>query len=223
MIGAHLVEGALGQHLPLGHDDHRIAQAGDEAHVVLDQQHGDAALGQFQQPLADLVLQGRVDAGRRLVEQHQARLGHQRAADLQKLLLAARQRGGGIVDQMIELQEARRLPRPLGQRRLALARRLGADDRLPQALARLVAAVEHEMLEHRELGEAARHLEGAHQPAPADRIGRPAGDLFAGEADRAGIRRHQAGDDVEQGGLARAVGSYEPGDAARRHSQIDAA
>jgi hypothetical protein len=36
---------------------------------------------------------------------------------------------------MVELQEARRLPGALGQRRLALARAARADDRLPQRLA----------------------------------------------------------------------------------------
>ena len=39
MVGAHGVERAFGQHLALGHHDHRIAELGDEAHVVLDQQH----------------------------------------------------------------------------------------------------------------------------------------------------------------------------------------
>ena len=67
---------------------------------------------------------------------------------------------------MIEPQEARRLPSPLGQCRLALARRTAADDRLPQRFAGLVAAIEHEMLEDRELGKAARHLERPHQAKP---------------------------------------------------------
>ncbi len=83
MVVAHGIERAFGQHLALGHDDHWIAEMGDEAHVVLDQQHRDAASWQLEQPLADLVLQGRIDAGRRLVEQHQLGLGHQGAADLQ--------------------------------------------------------------------------------------------------------------------------------------------
>ena len=222
MIGAHLVERALGQHLAFGHHDHRIAELGDEAHVVLDQQHGDAAARQLEQPLADLVLQGRIDAGGRLVEQHEPWFGHQRAADFQKLLLAARQRGGGIVDQVIEPEEARRRPRPLGQLGFALARRPRAQNRLPQGLARLVAAIEHEVLEHRQPGKAARHLEGAHQPAPAHGIGRQPRDLPTVETNRACVRRHQAGDHVEQRRLARPVGPDQPGDAARRHGKIDA-
>src|SRR5215813_7649980 len=223
MVGPDLVERALRQNLTFGHDDHRIAQMGDEAHVVLDQEHGDAALGQLQQAFGDLVLQGRIDAGRRLVEQHQPGLGHQRAPYFQEFLLAAGQRRRRIVDQVIEPQEARRLPRPLGEGRLALARRLGADHRLPQAFARLVAAVEHEVLEHREPGEAAGDLKGADQALPADGIGGPARDVTAVEANRPRIRRHQAGNHVEQRRLARAIGPDQAGDTAGQDGEVDAA
>ena len=57
-----------------------------------------AVRGERAQVLADLARQRRVDAGDRLVEQDQLRLGHQRAADLEQLLLAAREVGRRIVD-----------------------------------------------------------------------------------------------------------------------------
>ena len=58
------------------------------------------------QMLADLAGQRRVDAGHRLVEQDQLRLGHQRAADLEQLLLAAGEIGGGIADHGHEIEPA---------------------------------------------------------------------------------------------------------------------
>ena len=57
---------------------------------MLDQQDRDPLLDEAFQALADLARQRRVDAGDRLVEQDQLGLGHQRAPDLEQLLLAAR-------------------------------------------------------------------------------------------------------------------------------------
>ena len=127
---------------------------------------------QLEQLLADLVLQRRVDAGDRLVEQHQpaarpSARGRSPAASSGRPTARWRDcRSGG------RAAGSAPSPTPARPAGLALARGPRADDRLPQALARLVAAVEHEVLEHRQPGKAARDLEGAHQPAPADAIGR---------------------------------------------------
>src|SRR5258708_19491729 len=106
-----------------------------------------------------------------------------------------------MVEKVVEPQEARRRPRPLGQRRLALAHSLGADDRLPQALSRLVAAIEHEVLEYREPGKAARHLESSNQPAAADRVRRPASDLLPIETHATYIRPYPAPHHLQQAGF----------------------
>ena len=84
--------------------DHVVAKPGHHVHVMLDEQDGDAVGDQAFQMLADLLGQRRVDAGDRLVEQDQLRLGHQGAADLEQLLLAARQIGGRIADDVHEVQ-----------------------------------------------------------------------------------------------------------------------
>src|SRR5438876_2374483 len=80
---------------------HDIAAVGDiERHggVLLDQEHGQAAL--FAQPAddpEDLLDEPRRQAERGLVEQNHLGLGHQRPADHQHLLLAARKITRGLV------------------------------------------------------------------------------------------------------------------------------
>ena len=74
-----------------------------------------ASGGLDEDSLADFARQRGVHACHRFVEQQQRRLRHQRTADLQQLFLAARQRGGGIVDQVIEPQELCGVPGSLGQ------------------------------------------------------------------------------------------------------------
>ena len=66
-------------------------------HVLLDDQHGEAAGADALDQLEHLLDDDRREAGGRLVEQQQLRLGHQRAADRAHLLLAARHGAGHLV------------------------------------------------------------------------------------------------------------------------------
>ena len=60
-------------------------------------------------------------------------------------------------------------------------------------------------------------LEGAHHPAGLHLVRVQAEQLLALVADRAAVRAQEAGDQVEHGGLARAVRADQPGDEARGH------
>ena len=71
-------------------------------HVVLDEQHGHALVAQPADVLVEALLERRVDAGHRLVEHHQRRVGHQRPGHLEQLALAARQRAGVLVAHVVE-------------------------------------------------------------------------------------------------------------------------
>ena len=88
--------------------EHVAVVGGLERHVgvLLDEQDGDAALAvDAADDVEDLLHQLRRQAERRLVEQHQPRPRHQRAADRQHLLLAARQRAGALVGALLQHRE----------------------------------------------------------------------------------------------------------------------
>src|SRR5258708_31819215 len=86
-------------------DDDAIADAHDDAHVMLDQQHGDAALlnsldhGNEPRPLVG------VEPGGRLVEQKETRRGGEGYGDLELALLAIREGVGQGVGAGIELDK----------------------------------------------------------------------------------------------------------------------
>jgi hypothetical protein len=69
-----------------------VADAQRFAHVVVGDQHADAARLEEGDDALDLDHRDRVDAGKRLVQQDEARLRGQRAGDLDAAALAARQR-----------------------------------------------------------------------------------------------------------------------------------
>src|SRR6266850_1324528 len=75
------------------------------------------------------------------------------------------------------------------------------------------------VLEHREVREYGGDLEGAHEPHARDAPGARAGDLATVVDDLAARRHEEVGEEVEVGGLARAVGPYQRMDASPPHLQ----
>ena len=73
----------------------------------------------------------------------------------------------------------------------------------------------------RERRKRTHQLEGAADAAPADDVGPEPVDALAGEMDRAVVGREHAGDDVEQRGLAGAIGTDDREDSALRHAEAD--
>ncbi len=78
------------------------------------------------------------------------------------------------------------------------------------------------VLEGAEAAEDARDLEGPAEAAPAEILRSQAAHLLAPHVDLAGVVREVTGDQVEQGGLARAVGADDGSEVAGGHGEVDA-
>ncbi len=85
--------------------DHVVGQIQRELEVLLDQ-HDRLALGlEPRDGPADFGDDQRREPFRRLVHQQHARIAHQRAADREHLLLAARERAGGLLLALLQARE----------------------------------------------------------------------------------------------------------------------
>ena len=131
----------------------------------------------------------RGEALRRLVHQQHARVGHQRAADRQHLLLAAG-------------QQARQLAAALLQPRKHVEH--GVEG--PERLAGLGCACRHvQVLAHGEAAEHTAALRHQRQPLRGNLLGRQMRDADAEHRDAARPRRQQADGNIHAGGLAGAI------------------
>ncbi|SHS05369.1 Uncharacterised protein [Mycobacteroides abscessus subsp. abscessus] len=159
-------------------------------------------LDQLLDDLPQLAARQRIHAHGRFVQQQQVGRAHQGAGQPQLLLHAARQLAG----------------RPLGK-----ARQVGHGQQARVAFAALArghavqVGVQVEVFLHAEVfvqAEALRHV----ADAVLHRLGRLDG-IDAQHAQRAGVGPHQARDQPQQGGLARAVGPDQRGQPAARDRQ----
>ena len=184
------------------------------ARVLLDEQDGRARLAERREEPHDLLHDEGRQAERRLVAQEQPRPAHQRAADGEHLLLAARQR-------------ARELRAPLAQHGkqaigLVHARRRAARRKSRAAGQRVAAQLE--VVEHGEVAEDAAPLRHQRDARAEDRLGRLAGHVAPVERARGRPPAPmQPGDGAEQRRLARAVGADQRHQLARAHLEGDVA
>ncbi len=175
--------------------DHRVAEAHDDVHVVLDDQERQPLRVEPADVALDVLDQDRVDARGRLVEQDELRPAHQRRRELEQLPLAVRELSAAQVGMREQPELVEQLVRacPLG----------GLDRGAADGSTRVLDG-EREVLDERQLREDPRLLEGADESVAA-RADRGAGRRTAlpAEADRPGVRLQVAGDEVEDGRLAR--------------------
>src|SRR4249920_196214 len=82
LIINNLARSARGKDAPVADDVGAVADAERLAHVVVGDEHADAALLEEADDPLDLDHRDRVDAGERLVEEDEARLRRQRPGDL---------------------------------------------------------------------------------------------------------------------------------------------
>ncbi len=154
---------------------------------------------------AHLVAQLGIEIGQRFVEQEQARIAHDGAADGDALALAAGELARQALQQAGDAQHLGGLAHPcldLGLRRLARAQAEG------DVLEHVHVRVERVVLEHHgDVAIARAHM--VHH-APADLDGAFLGFL-------------QPGDGAQQGALAAARRPDQHGELAGRHFQVDAA
>ena len=194
--------------------EHVGAVRGAERHarVLLDEQNGRARLAERREEPHDLLHDEGRQAERRLVAQEQPRPAHQRAADGEHLLLAARQRA----------RELRAPPVQHGKQAIGLLH--ARVEPAPEvAAAGQSVAAQLEVVEHGEVGEDAPPLRHQRDTRAEDRLGRLAGHVAPLERHAARGRRHEPGDGAEQRRLARAVGADEGHQLARAHLEGDVA
>src|SRR6266542_3404075 len=214
-IPLHLGRSPLGDLLAIVEHGDAIGHLHDHSHVVLDQQDRHAQVGheRFQELHEGRRLALRHPC-RRLVEQQQARLGPERARQLEAPLIAVRQVARDLVG---VTPQAHALQQRLGAlTELALdlteARAAGEDIPEPEADAR-VHAHEH-VLDRGHVGEEPDVLERAADPERRDLIGAEAAERDAAARHGAAVGRIQTREDVEQRRLAGSVGSNDRRDAA---------
>ena len=132
-----LARRALGHDAPAVHDHEPVAELLGLVHVVGREHERDAVLLQPVEPLPEHVARLRVEPGRRLVEQQHLGLVDERTRDREAALHAARERIDPRVAPVAQLHELEQLRGP------------PADLRARQVE---VAAVDHEVVPHGELG-----------------------------------------------------------------------
>ena len=187
-------------------------------HVVLDQQHAQIAFRQH--VLEDLHgpagLLDRQALGR-LVQHQQARLLRDRHRDLEQALVAVREHGGGRIGHTGEPHARNRLVGGRGRP----AQHAAAAEELPAPAIPRLGRNAH-VLAHGQGGKDVAELEGARDSLLRHLMDRHSGDVLAGEDHLPSARLEHAGDQVEDGGLAGAVGPDHGANLAGLHRQVDA-
>ena len=178
------------------------------AGVLLDEQHGGAGVAHPHDLLEDGAGGLRVEAHRRLVEEHHLRADHQRAGELDLLLLATREgTGEGAPAVCDDGEEGLDEVDAVGHDRLVLDG-VGA---------------EHHVLGDGHLLEDAVTLQDVGEPRGQHLLRRVLRDVLPGDLDGARTRGQHAAGDLEDGGLAGAVGADEADDRPRWHLDGQAA
>ena len=177
------------------------------AGVLLDQQDRDAKLAQSHHDTEDFTHNQRREAKAWLVEQQEARLGHQRAAERQHLTLAAGQRAGKLIASFGKTRKA-----CVDILQIALYGGTVAPARI---------SAEDKVVLDRHLGEQLAPLRHEADAAPHALLCAERADIDLFVAAHA-FRRQQAHQRGEQGGFARAVRADHGDDLSGLHLEADA-
>src|SRR5580692_7619660 len=181
------------------HDGEMVAEFAGKVEILLDQHDGDLAeRAQIDDGAADILDDRRLDALGRLVEQEQPRPHHQRAADGELLLLAARKVAAAPAQHGFEHRKQRKHVVRYAARLARQRRKTGAQIFLDREQRKDLTALRH-------IGDAA--------PRPLRRSQR--GDVAAFPGDGAAAHRLLAGQRIEEARLADAVAAEHAGDFAR--------
>ena len=196
---------ALGDDVAAVHDHEPIAELLGFVHVVRGEHERDALALQAGTAGPKQVARLRVEAGRRLVEQEHVGRVDQPASDREPSLHAARERVDLGVAPVAQLHEVEQLGGPL------------ADERSRQVE---VAAVDHHVVPHRQLGvEVVLLRHDAEARADLRAVGR---GVHAEHAEFAARPRRHAADHAHRRRLARAVRSEEAERLAGFDREVDA-
>src|SRR5882762_859565 len=209
-IALHFRGTPFGDLLAVIQHQHPVADIHHQAHVVLDEQHGDAAIANRLDQLAKREALRGVHARRGLVEREQLRLGGESARDLEAPLVAVRQAARGVVGAAADADIVEQLRRARFDLfflfyRLSVSEH-GADD---AGMAAHVTA-DHHVLQRRQVGEQTDVLERAGNARGGHLVRLQAGQRVAVEQERAGVGRVKPRQHVEERGLAGAVRTDQP-------------
>ena len=203
--------------LALVEDDHLVGDIHDQRHVVLDDQARDAAVADLQDQLGQLLGLVDVQPGGRLVEQQQGRLGGQGPGELDQPLAAEgqvrrRSRGRGTPG-----RGPRGSPAALACGLAGPRARSGAGSACRRGSPSASAGCRPTMTFSRTVmcGKSFVVWNVRAMPSAAMAWGFQRGDPLAAEEDLALVGRERPGDQVEERGLARAVGADDRLDRAR--------
>ena len=148
-----------------------------------------------------------VHARHGLVQQEQLGLHRQGPPELDPLLHAVRQQAHRERPPLLELEEVHDLldDAPVGD--LLRPGPPAPEERREEAVAEVLVATEHQVVQHGEVLEERDVLEGAGHPEVCDPVRPHAEDALAEELHAAALRPVDTGEDVEDRGLAGAVGA----------------
>src|SRR5258705_2761930 len=208
LVLAHLLGRAVGDLAPVVEHDHAVGDVHHHAHVVLDERHGGPELAvDVEDEAAHVLLLLDVHAGHGLVQQQELRLGGQGPRQVHALLQAVGQRAGRRLADGLDLQEVDDALDGGAVGQLLRARRAPPERVGEDVAAHLEQPARHDVVEHAHALEEGDVLERA-RDAERGHVGRrQVRALLAGEPDAALERVIEAADDVEERGLAGAVGA----------------
>jgi hypothetical protein len=222
LVPLDLLRGSLRDLLAVVEHRHAVGDAHDDAHVMLDEQHGEPLLlAQPADERREVRRLLRVHARRRLVEQEQLRLRRERARDLEAALVAVREVLPDLVVLAAKPRELEQLARTLPRLALLAPHARRPRDRAEEiALESHVHADEH-VLERSHVLKETDVLERAPDAPLRVRMRRLARHVLAVEEHAPGRRLVDAGQHVEERRLARSVRADQADDRAGGHGEVD--
>src|SRR5215207_3264004 len=221
-VALHLLRCALGKRATAVEDEDAIGDLHDELHVVLDEHDGDAAVRDLPDEPVELRRLDGVAARRRLVEEQHLGLGGERAGDLEALQRAVGQGARRRLAALAEAQEGEELFRR-GARLAVLPQDGGQAEEVDQERLPLAQmAADHHVLAGGHAAEDLEVLERAREPLRGEPFGGQARHVLAGERHASAAGAVEPRDDVEERGLAGAVGADDrehlPGHGGKAHA-----
>ena len=176
---------------------------------MADVEDGHAARSKLRDEAEEALDVAALQGAGRLVHEDEAGVAGQRAADLDDLSIREREIAGRLSG--IDLASAE----------LCQERRRTADEPLPSHPRRRAFRAEEDVLRHGEVRADGKLLVDVRDP-PVSRVGGAFRRVrLAGQSHAAGVRFDEAGEDVQQGALARAVLANEGMHLARVDGEID--
>src|SRR2546422_2089967 len=174
------------------------ADAQGLAHIMVSDQDADAAVRQLADDALDVQHGQRIHARKRLIQEHEPRLGRERAGDLDAPPLPARE---GQAESPAHVADAQLLQQLLEALLAcgALQVRAGLENR-------------HHVVFHRQLAEHRGLLRQVAEAELCPTVHRQQRDVGVLQANAARVARHEPDDHVEGGGLAGTIGPEESHD-----------